>query len=164
MSDSGKNDQEPVTKKPSLGRKDTTVGSRKNDLVGVLVLAAGIAFLLAVVAYIYMDQAGESSEPTAAHVAEAGDQPKTDGSDDEASDVSGDGDCVGCEVAAPEMAGLPDAGQMVTPEVTDLSGRWVASFKGSVAELVLAGQQFQIIYMKDPKSGFRKYARGYFSL
>ncbi len=159
MSDSENSDQTTVTKKPSLEQKDTIVASKKNDLVGVLILSAGVALLLAVGAFIYMDRADAPPEQVS-EVAEFDNQKQNDGQENEGSDND---DCPGCEVPYPEMAALPNASKMVAPSVTDLSGRWTTSFKGSIAELVLAGQQFQIIYLSDPQSGFRKYARGYFS-
>ena len=163
----------PATKKPQSSAKARAVRSKKNDLIGVVVLAGGIGLLLGVGSYIYLKENAKGRaavtyvQPAASEKKEEVPPDKPDPKVAEQTQTEAEqaaSACIGCS-SGPQfiMPPLPDAAALSIPTHEEVKGRWTVELPDGVAVAVFSGQAFQIVYSGRSDSDFRKYARGYYS-
>lgn len=171
-----------ATKKPQTRVKAPRVRSKKNELAGVVVLAAGTALFLGIGSYIFLKESskGHSRVVMAATPAPSQKKEETPPAEEKevvAADVSpkvpehtqtqaeeAASACIGCS-SGPQfiMPPLPDKSALFVPKHEELKGQWIAELPDGVARAVFSGLTFQVVYYGRSDSDFRKYVVGYYS-
>ncbi|MCB1680346.1 MAG: hypothetical protein H6858_08810 [Rhodospirillales bacterium] len=169
MSEQSSEPKKTATKKPSSRQNPRTVGPKKNDLIGVILIAIGLALIVGVGAYAYLKQNGSASVDVASQGTQPQEAPKSQiqpaqHEDKQPEQQTTQSACLGCS-SRPQfiMPPLPDDSHLFKPTHPEIKGTWVTHLPDGIAEVIFAGSAFQVIYSGRSDSDFRKYTRGYYS-
>lgn len=167
--------------KRTAGTRQVKLGRVKGDLIGVVVLAVGVAAMIGVSYFAYVRWYGGSQpgqqmpeDDLAAMESPEGEMPPEEipeesYPDEESGVPPAEEACPGCsgknEGAAvpPEPAPeqMPDESTLAVPSEKQLAGSWLADFGGDKAFFqVSGGNAFQLIFISKAEGNVRKYSRG----
>ncbi len=179
-------DKKTAIKKTQLG-KVSPIATKKGDVAGVFVLAAGAAMLMGIGSYIFLKESAKNPSPVVLSEPAAGQAKEEVSAQAEKPSVTEQGPllketspqvaektqteaeqavaaCIGCS-SGPQfiMPPLPEPSALFVPKHEELKGEWVVELPDGVARAVISGLSFQIVYYGRSDSDFRKYVVGYYS-
>lgn len=175
-------EKKSATKKPQSRTKTQAVGSKKSELAGVVVLAAGAGLLLGIGSYIFLKESAKGHAPAVVSAVPEPSQAKEEAPAADEKQVAviesspavpeqtqtqaeeAASACIGCS-SGPQfiMPPLPDDSALFVPEHEQLKGQWTVELPDGVGQAVFTGMGFQIMYYGRSDSDFRKYVVGYYS-
>ncbi len=124
------------------------------DLIGVTVLAVGVAAVIGVGYLAYARFGGGEQEQSDIAASEQQSEQQDAEPNEKVAAVRKSGK----ESTAPES--LPSKRKLATPKEKELTGSWQADFGSTKAFLQMSDGAFQLIYVTNDSGSLRKYARG----